>query len=57
MTEEELQEFLVAMAKLRAENTATPEKARQVLIEEGYLTSTGEIAEPYASGRRRKSFA
>lgn len=49
MTQQELDEFLAAMAKLRAANTATPELARQVLQSEGYLNSDGTVAEPYAT--------
>ncbi len=49
MTPQELQQFLQAMAALRQANTATPEKAREFLIEEGVLTPDGCLAEPYAS--------
>jgi hypothetical protein len=49
MTPQELQQFLQAMATLRQANTATPEKAREFLIEEGVLTPDGRLAEPYAS--------
>jgi hypothetical protein len=49
MSEHELREFLSAMGRLRAERTATPEKARQFLKEEGFLTETGKIAEPYTA--------
>ena len=49
MSKQELQEFLIAMERLRVANTATPEKARQFLIEEGFLTADGKVAEPYAS--------
>ena len=48
MTQQDLQEFINAMERLRKENTATPEKARQFLIKSGYLTEDGEIAYPYA---------
>jgi hypothetical protein len=49
MSKEELKEFLAAMERVRAANTASPEKARQFLKEEGYLTENGDIAEPYSS--------
>jgi hypothetical protein len=49
MTEQELREYLEAMKRVRAEHAATPEKARQFLQREGYLTETGELAEPYRS--------
>lgn len=49
MSNQELQEFLVAMERLSAANAASPEKARQFLKEEGFLTQEGTIAEPYAS--------
>lgn len=48
MTQQDLKEFIEDMARLRRENTATPEKARQSLIREGYLTEDGEVAYPYA---------
>jgi hypothetical protein len=47
MSEQELREFLDAMERVRAEHAATPEKARQFLKQEGLLTETGELAEPY----------
>ena len=47
MTEQELKELLAAMERVRAEHASTPEKARQFLIEEGFLTENGELAEPY----------
>jgi hypothetical protein len=53
MGKQELEEFLTAMERLRAANTASPEKARQFLKEEGFLTENGDIAEPYASANRR----
>ncbi len=49
MSKQKLEEFLAAMARLRAANLASPEKARQFLKEEGFLTENGDIAEPYAS--------
>jgi len=52
MSKQELEEFLLAMERLRAANTATPEKARRFLKEEGFLTENGDVAEPYASAER-----
>jgi hypothetical protein len=52
MSNQELQEFLLAMARLRAANTASPDKARQFLKEEGFLTEQGTVAEPYASAEK-----
>ncbi len=49
MSKQELQEFLAAMERIRAANTASPEKARQFLKEEGFLTEDGSVAEPYTS--------
>ena len=49
MSKEQLQELLEAMERVRAEHAATPERARQFLQQEGYLTETGELAEPYRS--------
>jgi hypothetical protein len=48
MTKQELTEFKVALEQVRAANTTSPEKARQFLKDEGFLTEKGEIAEPYA---------
>jgi len=53
MTKQELEEFLIAMERLRIVNTASPEKARQFLKEEGFLTENGDVAEPYASMARK----
>ena len=47
MSEQELKEFLIAMERVRSANTASPEKARQFLKEEGLLTEDGSLAEPY----------
>jgi hypothetical protein len=49
MTEKELREFLEAMERVHAEHCSTPEKARRFLRQEGLLTETGELAEPYRS--------
>jgi len=47
VTEQELKEFLAAMARVRAVHLATPEKARQFLMEEGVIDENGELTEPY----------
>ncbi|NOG73370.1 hypothetical protein [Roseicella sp. DB1501] len=47
MSQKELKELLEAMKALRAENTASPEKARQFLMDEGILAPDGKLAEPY----------
>jgi hypothetical protein len=49
MSDQELRALLEAMERVRAEHAATPEKARQFLQQEGLLTETGELAEPYRS--------
>jgi hypothetical protein len=49
MSEQELREFLEAMERVRAEHASTPEKARRFLQQEGLITETGELAEPYRS--------
>jgi hypothetical protein len=53
MSEHDLREFLAAIKRIRAENASSPEKARQFLKEEGYLTDDGLVAEPYSSSPRR----
>ena len=55
MNEQELKEFIARMAELRTANTASPEKARAFLQEEGYLTEGGKVAEPYAKAVGGKS--
>jgi hypothetical protein len=52
MSRQELQEYLKAMAELRVANTASSEKARQFLKEEGLLTADGKLAEPFAPGSK-----
>ena len=47
MTKQELEEFLLAMERVRAEHAATPEKARKFLMEEGLITETGELTPWY----------
>jgi hypothetical protein len=46
MSEQDYQEFLKALERVRAQH-ATPEKARELLIKEGVLTESGELAPPY----------
>jgi len=52
MSKQELEEFLVAMERLRVANTASPEQARQFLKQEGFLTENGDLAEPYVPAER-----
>ena len=47
MSDQELKEFIEDMRRLRLEWRASPEKARQLLMEEGLITETGELTEPY----------
>ncbi|WP_213804637.1 hypothetical protein [Granulicella sp. dw_53] len=47
MSDEDLAEFIANMKRLREERASTPEGARAVLIEEGYLDQNGEVAELY----------
>lgn len=49
MSEQEFQVLLAAIQRFDARHTATPEAARRILQEEGVLTDSGEIAEPYAA--------
>ena len=49
MTQEELKEFLAAMARVRAVHMATPEKARKFLMEEGVIDENGKLTEHYKS--------
>ncbi len=51
MGEQELKEVLEIFAKARAVNTASPEKAREVLRKEGVIDDKGELTAPYI--RRR----
>ena len=46
MTEEELQENIVAIRRASAE-IRTPEDARQKLIEDGFITEDGELTPDY----------
>jgi hypothetical protein len=52
MSEGDLQDFLRAVRDVGAEHAATTEKARRFLHEEGVLTQTGQLAEPYASPKQ-----
>jgi hypothetical protein len=47
MSEQEFQKLLTAFEWFNARH-ATPETARRALQEQGVLTETGELAEPYA---------
>ncbi|MGA3211736.1 MAG: hypothetical protein ABSD20_10555 [Terriglobales bacterium] len=47
MSDRELREFLEAIERFNAERPFTPEVSRALLIEEGVLTPSGELAEPY----------
>jgi hypothetical protein len=49
MSDQDLQEFIANIERLRREQVATPEAARARLIEEGILAPNGELAEPYRS--------
>jgi hypothetical protein len=46
MSHKELQKFKEAAAKIAREND-TPEKAKAILIEIGYLNANGEVAEKF----------
>jgi hypothetical protein len=49
VTEEELREMLAAMERVRAVHMATPEKARQFLIDSGVVDENGKLTEHYRS--------
>lgn len=49
MTDKESRDLIDLIRAATKEYTATPEKAKQFLIEAGILTETGELAEPYRS--------
>jgi hypothetical protein len=55
VTEKELAEFMAAAERTRIEHTSSPEKARQFLMDSGYLDKDGEIAPPYRSAVVPKS--
>lgn len=46
MSDQELKEFIEALRRVD-EDHDTPERARQLLVEEGVLTQDGQLAEPY----------
>jgi hypothetical protein len=48
MSDQEFHAFLIAIERFNADH-ATPDAARQALKDEGVLTDSGEVAEPYAS--------
>ena len=48
MTEQELALVLLAIARVHAANTATPEQARSFLQSKGVLSKRGELAAPYS---------
>ena len=47
MSNQELRELLEAAQRVRAKYASTPEKARQLLKDEGVLDANGELAEQY----------
>ena len=47
MSQQEYEEFLRAIDRVRAERANTREQAREFLKEEGLLTESGELAPPY----------
>jgi hypothetical protein len=47
MNEQEFQALLAALKQFNAQHS-TPEAARKALQEQGVLTESGELAEPYA---------
>lgn len=47
MSDQELKEFIEALKRSDERSLASPEAARNLLIEEGVLTEQGELAEPY----------
>ncbi len=49
MTDQESRDLIKLIESATREHTATPEKAKQFLIEAGIITETGELAPPYRS--------
>jgi len=49
MSDQDLQEFIATIERLRQEHAAHPEKARAMLIEEGIIDEAGQLTEPYRS--------
>jgi hypothetical protein len=47
MSDEDLKQTLEFMRNFAAEHTSSPEKARAYLFEAGFITESGELAEPY----------
>jgi hypothetical protein len=47
MGQQEYEEFLRAIERVRAERASTREQAREFLMKEGLLTESGELAAPY----------
>lgn len=47
MSQQEYEEFLRAIERVRAERANSREQAREFLKEEGLLTESGELAPPY----------
>lgn len=45
--------MLAAMKRVRAEHATTPEKARQFLIDEGYLEKDGTVNPVYTTASAR----
>jgi len=57
MSEQELELVLATIQRVHAANTATPQQARSFLRQEGVLTETGELAEPYNDTSDRSTAA
>jgi hypothetical protein len=49
MSDQDLAEFLATIERLRREHADNPEAARAMLIDEGILDPSGDLAEPYRS--------
>ena len=47
MSDAKLQELLDAMQRMLDERASTQEDARAFLVEEGVITPSGELTEPY----------
>ncbi|HWV42715.1 hypothetical protein [Pseudorhodoplanes sp.] len=48
MSEQELQDILATIARVREANTVTPEMAREFLQKEGVIDAQGNLTGPYA---------
>lgn len=55
LTKTDVDEFKAAAKRIRKEYLSSPEKARQFLIDSGYLDRNGEIAEPYKSAKGNRN--